>query len=109
MNLTRVFLDHALQQLNTRFQDEVYVCYKGLSLIPYVLLANDLVWKQNLKDFCDHYRQDIPNIADLQAELLLWERMWKEKNDRGEDIPDRIGTTLRNFLIRKHISMFMPF
>lgn len=94
INVTTVFLDHALQQLDTRFQDEVYVCYKGLSLIPSILLANDLVWKQNVLDFCDHYRQDIPNIAGLQAELLIWERMWKDKNDRGEDIPDRIATTL---------------
>ena len=42
----------------------------------------------------DHYRQDIPNYAGLPAELLLWERMWKEKKDRREDIPDSIGATL---------------
>merc|ERR1711926_9283 len=30
-NLTRVFLDHSLQQINSRFQDDVLVCYKGLS------------------------------------------------------------------------------
>ncbi|CAH3163680.1 unnamed protein product, partial [Pocillopora meandrina] len=33
INLTRVFLDHVLQQLNTRFQDDVFVCYKGISII----------------------------------------------------------------------------
>ena len=25
---------------------------------------------------------------------MLWERMWKEKKDRREDIPDSIGATL---------------
>ena len=34
------------------------------------------------------------NYAGLPAELLLWERMWKEKKDRREDIPDSIGATL---------------
>ncbi|EDO42389.1 predicted protein [Nematostella vectensis] len=36
INLTTKFLDHALQQLDKRFQDEVFVCYKGLSRIPSV-------------------------------------------------------------------------
>ena len=75
INLTRVFLDHCLQQLNSRFQDEINLCYKGLSTIPSVLLEHSLVWKQNVKDFCHHYRQDIPNIVGLDAELQLWERM----------------------------------
>ena len=30
----------------------------------------------------------------LTAELLLWERIWKGKNDRREDIPDSIDATL---------------
>ena len=93
-NLTRVFLDHSLQQINSRFQDDVLVCYKGLSIIPTVLLENNLVWKKNVQEFVDHYRQDIPNIAGLDAELILWERMWKEQSTNGLEVPDRITTTL---------------
>ena len=69
INLTRVFLDHSLQQLNARFQDEVYLCYKGLSIIPSVLRVNNLNWRQNVQEVCDYYRQDIPNAAGLDAEL----------------------------------------
>ena len=78
----------------TGFQDDVSVCYKGFSVIPSILLGTDPMWKDNVGEFCDHYRQDIPNQAGLPAELLLWERMWKEKRYRMEDIPDSIGATL---------------
>ena len=40
INLTRVFLDHALQQLHSRFPREAYTCYKGMSIVPAVLLNN---------------------------------------------------------------------
>ena len=94
INLTTDFLNHVLMQLDSRFEDDVFVCYKGFSVIPSILLATDSIWKDNVREFCDHYRQDIPNYAGLPAELLLWERMWKEKKDRREDIPDSIGATL---------------
>ena len=94
INLTTDFLNHVLMQLDSRFEDDVFVCYKGFSVIPSILLATDPVWKDNVREFCDHYRQDIPNYAGLPAELLLWERMWKEKKDRREDIPDNISATL---------------
>ena len=94
INLTTDFLNHVLMQLDSRFEDDVFVCYKGFSVIPSILLATDPVWKDNVREFCDHYRQDIPNYAGLPAELLLWERMWKEKKDRREDIPDSISATL---------------
>ena len=95
INLTSVFLDHSLQQLNARFQDEVYLYYKGLSIIPSVLLVNNLNWRQNVQEFCDYYRQDIPNAAGLDAELHLWERMWRDQQARQADIPDRISETLK--------------
>ena len=63
-------------------------------MIPSILLANDPIWKDNVREFCNHYRQDIPNYVGSPAELLFWQRMWKGKNDRREDIPDSIGTTL---------------
>ena len=45
INLTRVFLDHAIQQLDIRFQDQVHICYKGLSIIPSSLLEHPQDWK----------------------------------------------------------------
>lgn len=94
INLTTDFLNHALVQLDSRFEDDVFECYKGFSVIPSILLATNPVWKDNVWEFCNHYRQDIPNYAGLPAELLLWERMWKGKKDRREDIPDSIDATL---------------
>ena len=71
INLTTYFLNHALVQLDSRFEDDVFVCYKGFSVIPSILLATDPIWKDNVREFCNHYRQDIPNYAGLPAELLL--------------------------------------
>ena len=34
------FLDHSLQQLQLRFLPEAYICYKGFSIVPTILLAN---------------------------------------------------------------------
>ena len=39
-NLTVVFLDHSMQQLQSRFPPEAYICYKGFSIVPTILLAN---------------------------------------------------------------------
>ena len=38
--------------------------------------------------------QEIRGSKYLPAELLLWERIWKGKIDRREDIPDSIDATL---------------
>ena len=66
------FLNHALSQLDSRFKEHVFVCNKGFSVIPSILLAT----------------------TGLPAELLLGERMWKGKNDIRKDIPDGIDATL---------------
>lgn len=94
INLTRVFLDHCIQHIDRRFQDEVYSCYKGLYLIPKVVLSNPAVWKAKVREFCDDYRQDIPNIAGLDGEFALWERMWQDHQNRGNPIPDRVSYAL---------------
>ena len=60
----------------------MYLCYKRLSIIPSVLLVNNLNWRQTVKEFCDYYRQHIPNAAGLDAELHLWERMWRDQKAR---------------------------
>ena len=47
----------------------------------------------------------IADYAGLLAELLLWERMWREKKDRREDIPDSIGTTLEKIDKDAYVNM----
>ena len=48
-----------------------------------------------MSEFCTNYVEDIPNVAGLASELELWERMWREKNERGEKIPKKITETLK--------------
>lgn len=95
INLTQVFLAHALQQLESRFPDEAYLCFKGFSLVPAVLLNNSSTWKSHVDEFCQHYSQDIPNIAGLSVELDLWQRLWNEKKEKAEEIPEKISSTIK--------------
>ena len=94
-NLTVVFLDHSLQQLEARFPPMTYRCYQGISIVPSILLANLAGWRAAVQIFCHHYSLDIPNVAGLSAELDLWENMWREKKEEGGEIPDRVSTTLK--------------
>lgn len=89
INLARVFLDHCTQHIDRRFQDEVY-SFKELYIIPEVMLSNAAVWKQKVREFCADYRQDIPNIAGLDDEFALWDRMWHDHQNRRNSIPDRV-------------------
>ena len=104
INLTKIFLDHSLQQLSDKLQNEVYLYYKGLSIIPSALLVNNLNWRQNVQEFCDYYRQDITNASGFVAELHLWKRMWRAQQAGQADpgIPDRNQIPL-NWLTKKHL------
>ena len=96
INLTTPFLDHCSQHIERRFQDEVYSCYKGPYITPSVMLDNLASWKDNVRQFCDYYRRDIPNVGGLEAELVMWERLWRDRQNGGvaADIPDRISEAL---------------
>ena len=54
------------------------------------MLEHSQDWKNDVRELCESYNQDIPNIAGLEAELILWERLWNEKKAKEEDIPDRL-------------------
>ena len=82
------------------------MCYKGFQVIPSILLANDPIWKDNVREFYNHYRQDIPNYAGSPAELLLWQRMWKGKKDRREDIPATLDQIDKDAYVNIYILCF---
>ena len=79
INLTAPFLGHCSQHLERRFQDEAYSCYKGLYITSSVMLDNLASWKGNIREFCDYYRRDIPNVGGLGADLVMGERLWREE------------------------------
>ena len=59
INLTIVFLDHVLKQLNSRFPSAAYTCFKVFSVVPSVMLANLPTWRSDVEALCDHYSQNI--------------------------------------------------
>ena len=60
------------------------------------MLDNLALWKDNVREFCDYYRRDIPNVAGLQAELVMWERLCRDRQNGcvAADIPDRVHEAL---------------
>jgi len=99
VNLTTVFLGHVVQQINTRFHPEQVNSYcKGLYIIPGKVLDNPVTWKAEVKDFCQEYQRDIPNILGLDAELFMWENKWENHfiNNTGHiQAPETIKDTLQ--------------
>lgn len=53
-------------------------------------------WKAQIQEFCHHYARDLPNVIGLPAELDLWQRIWTEKKEKAEDIPEKIASTLKS-------------
>ena len=85
---------HVIEQVKLRFPPKAYICFKGFSVVPAILLKNLPTWKAKVEEFCHHYQQDIPNLSGLAAELHLWERLWIEKQRNGEDIPSKVSSVL---------------
>ena len=92
INLTQVFLDHCLQQLQSRFHPEAYVYFKGFFNVPSVLLKTPSTWKAQIQEFCHHYARDHLNVVGLPAEFDLWQRIWTEKKEKKGDIPEKIAS-----------------
>lgn len=85
-----------MQQLQSRFPPEAYVCFKGFSIAPSVLLKAPSTWKAQIQEFCHHYARDLPNVDGLPAELDLRQRIGTEKKEKAEDIPQKIVSTLKS-------------
>ena len=96
INLTQVLLDHCLQQLQSRFHPEAYVCFKGFFNVPSLLLKTPSTWKAQIQEFCHHYARDHLNVVGLPAEFDLWQRIWTEKKEKTGDIPEKIASTLKS-------------
>ena len=69
--------------------------FLGFSVVPSLTLANLPTWKATLREFSEIHAEDMLNIASLSAELDLWERLWTERREKQEDIPQKISDTLQ--------------
>ena len=49
-------------------------------------------WRNNIAQFCEMFKDDLPNLKSLAAELDWWEKYWSSKN--LDELPKRISDTL---------------
>ena len=85
-----------MQQFQSRFHPEAYVCFKGFFNVPSVLLKTPSTWKAQIQEFCHHYARDHLNVVGLPAEFDLWQRIWAKKKEKKGDIPEKIASTLKS-------------
>lgn len=84
-------LDFLDSELCRRFDYSNLLTYKGLAIIPkkLITLVNS---KPGFREFCEFYKDDLPNFQDLDMELKLWEEYWVTFEG---DIPEDIVSTLK--------------
>ena len=70
VSLTIPFLDHVSADLEYRFPGDELTQYRGLYIIPYVMLNESSDWKKEFMVFANYYYEDVPNFNDLDAELI---------------------------------------
>ncbi|XP_057292636.1 52 kDa repressor of the inhibitor of the protein kinase-like [Hydractinia symbiolongicarpus] len=79
------FIDHILQELDTRFSIDNVSVYSGFSIMPTTILSDEgrvLVgdqptWKVEFSKFIPRYRDDIPALSNLYAQLDMWKVKWR--------------------------------
>ncbi|XP_057310628.1 52 kDa repressor of the inhibitor of the protein kinase-like [Hydractinia symbiolongicarpus] len=77
------FIDHILQELDTRFSIDNLSVYSGFSIMPTTILSDEgrvLVgdqptWKVEFSKFIQRYRDDIPALSNLYAHM--WKVKWR--------------------------------
>ena len=93
------FLDHLSSQLDLRFTPEkTKVLKKGFLLIPSHMFEalqkcnGAQSWKNDLSDFIDRYKSDLPLFQNTDTELDIWLHFWSSK--RSEILPKKLSETL---------------
>ena len=95
VSISASFLDHLMKELKTLFSSDNCVAVKGFSIIPKIMrseITGGTAWRNNIAHFCEMFRDDLPNLKSLPAELDLWEKYWSSKN--LDELPKRISDTL---------------
>jgi hypothetical protein len=80
-NLTILLLDQVLVEMKTRFKDDHKKALTGMLLVPTKLLSAPQLPVRE----CQQYADDVPSIADLGAEIHMWQNFWKEKGTAEGD------------------------
>ena len=92
--LTPPFVDHIINEIDTRFGSAPVTVAKGFSIIPDLFLnQKEDNWKEDFIEFATTYKGDIPSPISISPELLMWETYWR-KEYKGS-IPSSIAETLK--------------
>ena len=65
VSLTIPFLDHVLADLEYRFPGDKLAHYRGLYIIPYVMLKESSDWKKEFLIFTHYYYENLPSFNGL--------------------------------------------
>ena len=96
VSLTIPLLDTLKEELITRFSKDSLILYNGLYLIPSKIVSMESSQHEPLKKLCKSlflfYWDDLPYPMRVEAEIDLWEEMWKS----GRDVcPSNFSDTLK--------------
>lgn len=67
-----LFLDGIIQPMNTRFTDGQFI--KGFSVVSAVMKEKENSWREEFREFCTLYENDLPWLHFVDAEIDLRER-----------------------------------
>lgn len=93
-SVTIPMVDHVELHLRSRFTEKSLKVVKGFYLVPFILCkanAEQVNWREHVWEFFEFYSSDFPITKDIDAELDLWERYWRETS---ENLPENIADTL---------------
>ena len=86
------FLDGLLQHLSSWFNQRHQELLKRFSVVPSVMHQTDSSWKQDFKEFCTLYEDNLPSPHTVSGELHIWDRKWQDAED--ESLSATAGGTL---------------
>ena len=108
INLTRVFLDHAIQQLDIRFKAQVHICYKGLSIIPSFCLDNPRIGKIMQENFVRATIKTYSNKHSwLRSRINPVGIDCGRKKKQKKKYPDRLSSALIKFIDKECFIIFL--
>ena len=94
VTVTVPLLDHLMSDLEMRFPGNEITAYRGLHIIPYVMLATPNTWRKEFLVFANFYSEDLPSFYCLDSELDLWFIHWQNLS-ATTDFPNSLAATVK--------------
>jgi len=91
-NITIPVLDHLDNEFEKRFSPKNLIPFKGLFILPEMIISSKEKWRKEFEEFADFYQHDLPDFSSLGSELDQWQEYWITWD---ESIPNNIEETLK--------------